>query len=64
MPLTGNRGRSAFIMAPESTTSMAYPFSRPKIDGFWQRIPKPPYDPNVEYDVKSMARLREMYVGA
>jgi len=43
---------------------MAYPFSRLKIDGFWQRIPKPAYDPNVEYNVKSMVRLREMYVGA
>jgi hypothetical protein len=51
-------------MPPESTTRMAYPFSRLKIDGFWQRIPKSAYDPNVEYDVKSMARLREMYVGA
>jgi putative restriction endonuclease len=52
------------IMPPGSTTSMAYPFSRLKTDGFWQRIPEPGYDPNVEYNVKSMARLREMYVGA
>jgi len=52
------------IMPPGSSTSMAYPFSRLKTDGFWERIPKPGYDPNVEYNVKSMARLREMYVGA
>ena len=52
------------IMPPGSTTSMTYPFSRLKTDGFWERIPKPGYDPNVEYNVKSMARLREMYVGA
>jgi len=52
------------IMPPGSTTSMAYPFSRLKTDGFWERIPKPGYDPNIEYNVKSMARLREMYVGA
>jgi putative restriction endonuclease len=54
----------AAIMPLGSTTSMAYPFSRLKTDGFWQRIPKPGYDPNVEYNVKSMSRLREMYVGA
>jgi putative restriction endonuclease len=54
----------AAIMRPGSTTSMAYPFSRLKTDGFWQRIPKPGYDPDVEYNVKSMARIREIYVGA
>ncbi len=54
----------AAIMLPGSTTSMAYPFSRLKTDWFWQRIPKPGYDPNIEYNVKSMARLRDMYVGA
>jgi putative restriction endonuclease len=54
----------ASIMPPGLTTSMAYPFSRLKTDGFWQRIPKPGYDPDVEYNVKSMARIREMYVGA
>ena len=54
----------ATIMPPGSTTSMAYPFSRLKTDGFWQRVPKPGFDPGVEYNVKSMARLREMYIGA
>ena len=54
----------AAIMPPGSTTSMAYPFSRLKTDGFWERIPKPGYDPNVEYNVKSMSRLRDMDVGA
>jgi putative restriction endonuclease len=52
------------IMPPGSTTSMAYPFSRLKTDRFWHRVPKPGYDPDVEYNVKSMARLREMYLGA
>jgi putative restriction endonuclease len=52
------------IMRPGSTTSMAFPFSRLKTDGFWQRIPKLGFDPDVEYNVKSMSRLREMYVGA
>ena len=54
----------AAIMPLGSTTSVAYPFSRLKTDGFWQRISKPGYDPSVEYNVKSMARLREIYVGA
>jgi putative restriction endonuclease len=52
------------IMPPGSTTSMAYPFSRLKTDGFWVRIPKPGYDPEIEYNVKSMRRFRELYLGA
>ena len=43
---------------------MAYPFSRLQTDGFWHRVTKPGYDPDVEYNVSSMSRLREMYVGA
>ena len=35
------------IMPPGSTTSMAYPFSRLKTDGFWERITKPGYDPEM-----------------
>lgn len=54
----------ATIMPPGWTTSMAYPFSRLKTDGFWERIAKPGYDPNVEYNVKSISRFREMYIGA
>jgi predicted restriction endonuclease len=42
-------------------TSMAYPFSRLKTDGFWHIIPKPGYDPDIEYNVSSMERLQEMY---
>jgi predicted restriction endonuclease len=45
-------------------TSMAYPFSRLTTDGFWHRIPKPGYDPDIEYYVSSMERLQEMYFGA
>ena len=52
------------IMPPGSTTSMAYPFSRLKTDGFWHRVPKPGFDPEIEYNVKSMRRFREIYLGA
>ena len=52
------------IMPLGSKTSMAYPFSRLKTDGFWQRLPKHGYDPKTEYNIKSMNRLREVYYGA
>jgi len=52
------------IMPLGSKTSMAYPFSRLKTDGFWQRLPKQGYDPETEYNIKSMNRLREVYYGA
>ena len=52
------------IMPPGSSTSMAYPFSRLKTDGLWERLPKPGYDPETEYNIKSMNRLREHYYGA
>ena len=52
------------IMPLGSKTSMAYPFSRLKTDGFWHRLPKPGYDPETEYNIKSMNRLREVYYGA
>ena len=52
------------IMPPGSQTSMAYPFSRLKTDGFWHRITKSGYDPETEYNIKSMPRLREIYHGA
>jgi putative restriction endonuclease len=51
-------------MPPGSSTSMAYPFSRLKTDGFWVRLPKTGYDANTEYNIKSMNRLREVYYGA
>jgi len=52
------------IMFPGSPTSMAYPFSRLKKDGFWERLPKPGYDAETEYNIKSMNRFREIYYGA
>ena len=52
------------IMPPRSPTSMAYPFSRLKTDGFWKRLPKPGYDTDTEYNINSMNRLREVYFGA
>ena len=42
------------IMPPGSPTSMAYPFSRLQTDGFWSRVPKPGYDPKVDYNIDSM----------
>lgn len=60
---TFNRYYSS-IMPVGSVTSMAYPFSRLKTDGFWQQIPKDGYDADIEYNVKSMNRLREIYFGA
>ena len=38
----------AVIMPPGLRTSMAYPFSRLKTDGFWERVPKPGYGPEIE----------------
>ena len=52
------------IMPPGSKTSMAYPFSRLQTDGFWQRLPKSGYQADIEYNVKSMNRLGEIYFGA
>jgi len=52
------------IMPLGSKTSMAYPFSRLKTDSFWQRLAKPGYNRETEYNVKSMDRLRELYYGA
>src|SRR4030042_764648 len=51
------------IMTPGSPTSMAYPFPRLKTDGFWQRLLRPGYDPETEYNISSMNRLREVYYG-
>ena len=52
------------IMPSRSPASMAYPFSRLKTDGFWERLPRPGYDPKTEYNISSMNRLREVYFGA
>lgn len=52
------------IMPPRSATSMAYPFSRLKTDGFWKLLPKPGYDAEIEYNISSMNRLRDVYYGA
>jgi putative restriction endonuclease len=52
------------VMPPGSSTSMAYPFSRLKGDGFWHRVTKPGFDAEIEYSVKSMRRFRQIYLGA
>ena len=42
---------------------MAYPFPRLQTDGFWHRIPKSGYDAEADYNISSIAKLRETYVG-
>lgn len=54
----------ALVMPIGHRTTMAHPFPRLKTDGFWIRIANPGYDPEHEYNVTSMARLREIYAGA
>ena len=51
-------------MPAASKTSMAYPFSRLQTDGFWHRIVEEGYDPKIEYNIKSMARLRKVIKAA
>jgi putative restriction endonuclease len=52
------------VMPVEAKTSMAHPFPRLQTDGFWKRITNPGYDPNMDYNVTSMVKLREIYAGA
>ncbi len=52
------------IMPSRSPTSMAYPFSRLRTDGFWHRISREGYDSDIEYNIGSMKRLRDVYLGA
>lgn len=52
------------IMAPGSTTSMAYPFPRLKTDGFWKLIPNPGHENRIDMAFSSMVRLREVCAGA
>jgi len=51
------------IMPIGKNSSMAYPFPRLQSDGFWHRIVKPGYDANIDYNISSMAKLREIYSG-
>jgi putative restriction endonuclease len=52
------------VMPIGQRSSMAYPFPRLQSDGFWHRVANPGYDPAVDYNVSSMAKLREIYEGA
>jgi putative restriction endonuclease len=52
------------VMPPGSKPTIAYPFSRLETDGFWHRVPKSGYAADVEYNVKTVRRLREIYEGA
>jgi putative restriction endonuclease len=52
------------LMPAGREPTMAYPFSRLQTDGFWHRVPKDGYRADIEYNVKSVRRLREIYEGA
>ncbi len=52
------------VMPIGKHSSMAYPFPRLQSDGFWHRIAKPGFDADVDYNISSMAKLREIYAGA
>ena len=52
------------VMPVGKQSSMAYPFLRLQTDGFWHRITNPGFDADVDYNISSMARLREVYAAA
>lgn len=54
----------ARIMPVESRTTMAYPFPRLRTDGFWNLIPNPGFESQINMDFSSMSRLREVCSGA
>ena len=60
---TWNRYWDAIMPIGQKST-MAHPFPRLKSDGFWERACNPSFDPNADYNVTSMVKLREIYAGA
>jgi putative restriction endonuclease len=52
------------IMPLGSKGNMAYPFPRLKTDGFWQLIPNPGYEHQINIDFSSMSKLRQICAGA
>lgn len=52
------------VMPIGQRSSMAYPFPRLHSDGFWHRIANPGYDANIDYNISSMTKLRDIYAGA
>jgi putative restriction endonuclease len=52
------------VMPLGSKTSMAYPYPRLKTDGFWNLIPNPGYEDQININFSSMKRLREVCAGA
>jgi len=52
------------IMPPGSKTSMAYPYPRLKTDGFWQLIPNPGFESQININFSSMTKVREVCAGA
>lgn len=56
---------SQLVMPQSKNTSMAYPFSRIRNDGgFWRMIPHEGYSADVEYNINSMRKLKEIYICA
>ena len=51
------------MMPPGSKTSMAYPYPRLKTDGFWQLIPNPGFESQININFSSMTKLREVCAG-
>ena len=43
---------------------MAYPYPRLKTDGFWHLIQNPGYENQININLSSMTKLREVYAGA
>jgi putative restriction endonuclease len=52
------------VMPIGQQSTMAHPFPRLKSDGFWERVCNPGYDPDADYNVTSMVKLRDIYAGA
>jgi putative restriction endonuclease len=52
------------IMPLGTKTSMAYPYPRLKTDGFWQLIPNPRFEDQININFSSMTKLREVCAGA
>jgi putative restriction endonuclease len=52
------------IMPLGSKMSMAYAYPRLKTDGFWQLIPNPGFESQININFSSMTKLREVCAGA
>ena len=60
---TWNGYWNAFMPIGHRST-MAHPFPRLKTDGFWKCVANPGYASDSDYNITSMAKLRQIYAGA